>query len=104
MAGRDPRESRILGLWTAGWLAVMLVAGLLWIGELSVQWPVLLGPLLWALIALRPRCGGSCSRCARAGGGARPPAAGGPPARASAPTPSSDRPCGPGGATATRSV
>src|SRR4051794_41923152 len=57
MAGRDPRESRILGLWTAGWLAVMLVAGLLWIGDLSVQWPVLLVPLLWALIALRPRPG-----------------------------------------------
>jgi hypothetical protein len=57
MAGRDPRESRILGLWTAGWLAVMLVAGLLWIGDLSVQWPVLLVPLLWALIALRPRRG-----------------------------------------------
>src|SRR3954453_13721049 len=69
MAGRDPRESRILGLWTASWLAVMLVAGLLWIGDLSVQWPVLLVPLLWALIALRPRRGaGRPGRRGRAAG------------------------------------
>src|SRR3954468_9491572 len=57
MAGRDPRESRILGLWTAGWLAVMLVAGLLWIGDLSVQWPGVLVPLPGALLAPRPRPG-----------------------------------------------
>src|SRR3954470_14101950 len=69
MAGRDPRESRILGLWTAGWLAVMLVAGLLWIGDLSVQWPVLLVPLLWALIALRPRRGAGRARRRRRGTG-----------------------------------
>jgi hypothetical protein len=55
MARRDPREARILGLWTAGWLAVLLVAGLLWVGDLSIQWPVLVVPLLWALIAARPR-------------------------------------------------
>jgi hypothetical protein len=55
MAGRDPREPRALGLWTAAWLAGLLVAGLLWVGDLSVQWPVLLVPLLWALIAVRPR-------------------------------------------------
>ena len=52
---RDPREARILGLWTAAWLAVLLLAGLLWLGDLSLQWPVLLVPLIWALIALRPR-------------------------------------------------
>jgi len=52
---RDPREARTLGLWTAAWLAVLLLAGLLWVGDLSVQWPVLLVPALWALIALRPR-------------------------------------------------
>jgi hypothetical protein len=52
---RDPREARILGLWTAGWLAVLLVAGLLWVGDLSVQWPVLVVPLVWALVAARPR-------------------------------------------------
>lgn len=45
----------MLGLWTAGWLAVFLVAGMLWLGEPSVQWPVLAVPLLWALVALRPR-------------------------------------------------
>jgi hypothetical protein len=52
---RDPREARALGLWTAAWLAVLLVVGLLWLGDLSVQWPVLLVPVLWALVALRPR-------------------------------------------------
>jgi fatty acid desaturase len=55
MARRDPREARTLGLWTAAWLAVLLLAGLLWLGDLSLQWPVLLVPLLWALFALRPR-------------------------------------------------
>ena len=45
----------MLGLWTAAWLAVLLLAGLLWLGDLSLQWPVLLVPLLWALVALRPR-------------------------------------------------
>jgi hypothetical protein len=34
---------------------VLLVAGLLWIGDLSLQWPVLLVPLGWALMAARPR-------------------------------------------------
>jgi hypothetical protein len=37
------------------WLAVFLVAGLVWLGDLSLQWPVLVVPLLWALVALRPR-------------------------------------------------
>jgi hypothetical protein len=55
MSRRDPREARILGLWTAGCLAAFLVAGLLWLGDLSVQWPVLVVPLVWALIAGRPR-------------------------------------------------
>ena len=55
MARRTPRQKRLLGLWTAGWLAVLLLAGLLWVGNLSVQWPVLLVPVIWALIALRPR-------------------------------------------------
>jgi hypothetical protein len=52
---RDPEEARMLGLWTAAWLAALLVAGLLWLGDLSLQWPVLLVPLLWAAVALRPR-------------------------------------------------
>jgi hypothetical protein len=47
------RDGRTLGLWTAAWLAGFLVAGLLWLGDLSLQWPVLLIPLLWALVALR---------------------------------------------------
>jgi hypothetical protein len=37
------------------WLAVFLVAGLVWLGDLSLQWPVLVVPLLWALVALRSR-------------------------------------------------
>ncbi|MFQ1000292.1 hypothetical protein [Modestobacter sp. SSW1-42] len=48
-------ERRTLGLWTAGWLLLFLVAGLLWVGDLSLEWPVLLVPVAWALVALRPR-------------------------------------------------
>jgi hypothetical protein len=55
MSRRDPQAARALGLWTATWLGVLLLAGLLWVGELTVQWPVLVVPLLWALVALRPR-------------------------------------------------
>jgi len=50
-----PRESRLLGLWTAGWLAVLLLVGLLWLGDLALQWPVLGVPLVRALLAVRPR-------------------------------------------------
>jgi hypothetical protein len=57
MARHDPRQARTLGLWTAVWLGGLLVGGLLWLGELSLQWPVLIVPLLWALVALRPRGG-----------------------------------------------
>jgi hypothetical protein len=53
----DPREARTLGLWTAAWLGGLLVAGLLWLGDLSLQWPVLLVPVVWALVAMRPRGG-----------------------------------------------
>jgi hypothetical protein len=53
--GREPRTARLLGLWTAAWLGALLLIGLIWVGDLSVQWPVLAVPLLWALIALRPR-------------------------------------------------
>ena len=52
---RDPRQARTLGLWTALWLGGLLLTGLLWVGDLSLQWPVLLVPVLWALVALRPR-------------------------------------------------
>ena len=55
MPRREPGEARLLGLWTAGWLFALLLAGLLWIGDLRVQWPVLAVPVLWALVALRPR-------------------------------------------------
>jgi len=48
-------ERRTLGLWTAGWLLLFLVVGLLWVGDLSVEWPVLLVPVVWAAVALRPR-------------------------------------------------
>jgi hypothetical protein len=57
MARRSPRQKRALGLWTAAWLFVLLLAGVLRLGDLSVQWPVLLVPVLWALVALRPRRG-----------------------------------------------
>ena len=53
MSRRTPRQARTLGLWTAAWLAVLLLAGLLWVGDLAVQWPVLAIPLLWALAAVR---------------------------------------------------
>jgi hypothetical protein len=62
MGRRDPRAARILGLWTAAWLGVLLLGGLLWLGDLSLQWPVLAVPLLWALVAARPRAGRSGSR------------------------------------------
>ncbi len=52
---RDPGEARLLGLWTAGCLAVLLLAGILWVGDLSLQWPVFAVPLAWALVAARPR-------------------------------------------------
>ena len=55
MARPTAREQRLLGLWTAGCLAVLLLVGLLWVGEFSLQWPVLLVPMVWALVALRPR-------------------------------------------------
>ena len=55
MTSRDPRVARLLGLWTAAWLFGLLLAGLLWVGDLSLQWPVLLVPVIWALVALRPR-------------------------------------------------
>ena len=55
MARHDAREARTLGLWTAAWLGGLLLAGLLWVGDLSLQWPALLVPLVWALIAARPR-------------------------------------------------
>jgi hypothetical protein len=50
-----PSERRLLGLWTASWLALLVLVGLLWIGDISVQWPVLLVPVVWALVAARPR-------------------------------------------------
>ena len=52
MARRSPREVRLLGLWTAGWLALLLVAGLVWVGSWSLEWPVLVVPAVWALVAL----------------------------------------------------
>jgi hypothetical protein len=56
--GRDPARRRLLGLWTAGWLFVFLLLGVLRFGDLSVQWPVLLVPVGWAAIAARPRPSG----------------------------------------------
>jgi len=55
MTRHDAREARTLGLWTAAWLGGLLLSGLLWVGDLSLQWPVLLVPVLWALVAVRPR-------------------------------------------------
>ena len=55
MSPRPAAERRTLGLWTAGCLAVLLSLGVTRLGDWSLQWPVLLVPLLWALVALRPR-------------------------------------------------
>ena len=55
MIRRDPAAARARGLCTAAWLGVLLLAGLLWGGDLSVQWPVLVIPVVWALVALRRR-------------------------------------------------
>ncbi|SDN59818.1 hypothetical protein SAMN05660199_00370 [Klenkia soli] len=52
---RTARERRLLGLWTAACLLVFLVIGLLWVGDIGRQWPVLAVPVLWAAVALRPR-------------------------------------------------
>jgi hypothetical protein len=49
---RSPREARVVGLWTAGWLALLLLIGLAWVGNWRLEWPVLLVPLAWALVAL----------------------------------------------------
>src|SRR4051794_40555917 len=60
-----PRQSRFLGLWTATWLFAFLLALLLWVGDLRVQWPALLVPVVWALVALtRGRRDGRGSRAA----------------------------------------
>ncbi len=55
MVRHDPREARTLGLGSASWLGALLLLCLLRLGDLSVQWPVLLVPVLWAAVALRPR-------------------------------------------------
>jgi hypothetical protein len=55
MVRRPAHERRALNLWTAACLAVLLVLGLCWVGDWSLQWPVLLVPLLWALVALGVR-------------------------------------------------
>ena len=60
MARHGPREARTLGLWTAAWLGGLLLGGLLWLGDLSLQWPVLMVPVLWALVA--------CARAVTGGG------------------------------------
>lgn len=65
MSRRTPGPARFLGLWTAGWLFVLLLLGVLRFGDLRVQWPVLLIPLLWALVALRPRRGSGEGRQAQ---------------------------------------
>jgi uncharacterized iron-regulated membrane protein len=52
MARRPVREARLLGLWTAGWLALLLLVGLAWVGNWAVEWPVLAVPVLWALVAV----------------------------------------------------
>ena len=54
---RPAGEERALGLWTAACLTLFLVVLVLWIGDLSLQWPVLAVPVLWAVVAARPRRG-----------------------------------------------
>ena len=62
MSPRPAAERRALGLWTAGCLAVLLCLGITRLGEWSLQWPVLLVPIVWALVALRPRQGAPSAR------------------------------------------
>ncbi|MGY1601059.1 hypothetical protein [Geodermatophilus sp. SYSU D00815] len=62
MARRTPRQSRALGLWTAAWLFGLLLVLLLWLGDPALQWPVLLVPALWAVVAARPRRGSAAVR------------------------------------------
>jgi hypothetical protein len=52
---RSPGEARLLGLWTAGCLAVLLLVGIVWVGDIALQWPVFAVPLGWALVAARRR-------------------------------------------------
>ena len=52
---RTGREKRVLGLWGAACLLVFLLVGLLWVGDIGLQWPVLAVPLVWAAVAVRPR-------------------------------------------------
>jgi len=52
---RAPGEARLLGLWTAGCLAVLLLVGIVRVGDIALQWPVFVVPLVWALVAARPR-------------------------------------------------
>ena len=62
MSPRPAGERRALGLWTAGCLAAALALGVTRLGDWSLQWPVLLVPLLWALVASRPRRGAPLRR------------------------------------------
>jgi hypothetical protein len=48
---RSPRQARFLGLWTATWLFALLLALLVWLGDPALQWPALLVPVGWALVA-----------------------------------------------------
>jgi hypothetical protein len=52
VAPRTARQKRALALWTAGWLFVLLLVGVVWLGDLWLQWPVLLVPVVWALVAV----------------------------------------------------
>ena len=53
----SPGEARLLGLWTAGCLTVLLLVGIVWVGDIALQWPVFVVPLVWAAVAMRPRRG-----------------------------------------------
>ena len=52
MTSRPAAERRALGLWSAGCLAVLLTLGVTWLGDWSLQWPLMLLPLAWAGIVL----------------------------------------------------
>jgi hypothetical protein len=52
MNPRPSAEKRALGLWTAGFLAVLLSLAVTWLGDWSLQWPLLLVPAAWAGMAL----------------------------------------------------
>ena len=50
-----PHVNKTNPQWLVPTMLSLMVVGLLWIGDFSVEWPVMLVPVVWALVAVRPR-------------------------------------------------